>query len=128
MVEILSGTTAARSVAQAVPTLRNPASNSDSSTVQQTAGSEFYLSPVLRFDSQALAVIFEVRDSRSGEVTVQFPAERVVRELQKTASLGVEAPAVREQSNAEPAEPVEPSGTAESQPTSTPDPEVDVLV
>lgn len=40
--------------------------------------SEFYISPVLRFDSRSLTVIFQVRDSQSGDVVRQFPAETVV--------------------------------------------------
>ena len=44
------------------------------------AGSEteFYISPVLRFDSRSLTVIFQVRDSGSGDVVRQFPPETVV--------------------------------------------------
>lgn len=41
-------------------------------------GSDFYISPVLRFDSRSLTVIFQVRDSRSGDVVRQFPPETVV--------------------------------------------------
>lgn len=53
--------------------------------VRQGVSSEFYISPVIRFDPQALAVIFAVRDSESGEVKLQFPPERVVRELQRNS-------------------------------------------
>ncbi|UUX50495.1 hypothetical protein NUH88_02120 [Nisaea acidiphila] len=96
MVEILSGTTAARSVAQQVPTSSQKASNSDAGSTANPIPRDFYLSPVIRFDSEALKVIFEIRDSRSGEVTRQFPPERAVRELEKTAGLGVEAPETQE--------------------------------
>ena len=41
-------------------------------------GSEFFISPVLRFDSRSLTVLFQVRDSRSGDVVRQFPPEVVV--------------------------------------------------
>lgn len=41
----------------------------------------FYVSPLLRFDNQALALIFQVRDSESGEVQRQFPRESVVERL-----------------------------------------------
>lgn len=42
------------------------------------AESEFFISPVLTFDSRSLTVIFQVRDSRSGDVVRQFPPEAVV--------------------------------------------------
>jgi len=96
MVEILSGATAARSVTQFAPAPSSKASGSGAVAAAQPIQTDFYLSPVIRFDSEALKVIFEVRDSRSGEVTRQFPPERVVRELQKTADLGIEVPEPRE--------------------------------
>jgi len=40
--------------------------------------SDFYISPILRFDSRSLTVIFQVRDSGSGDVVRQFPPETVV--------------------------------------------------
>lgn len=50
-----------------------------------TAG--FYISPVLRFDSRSLTVIFQVRDSGSGDVVRQFPAEAVVERYRQDPSL-----------------------------------------
>lgn len=44
----------------------------------------FFVSPLLRFDSEALAVLFQIRDPQSGEVTRQFPRESVVEELRQT--------------------------------------------
>lgn len=41
----------------------------------------FFISPLLQFDNQALAMIFQVRDSVSGEVQRQFPRESVVENL-----------------------------------------------
>lgn len=41
----------------------------------------FFISPLLQFDNQALALIFQVRDSESGEVQRQFPRESVVERL-----------------------------------------------
>ena len=41
----------------------------------------FFISPLLQFDNQALALIFQVRDSDSGEVQRQFPRESVVERL-----------------------------------------------
>lgn len=39
---------------------------------------KFFVSPILKFDSRALTVIFQIRDRESGDVTRQFPAEAVV--------------------------------------------------
>lgn len=50
------------------------------------AASEFFISPVLRFDSRSLTVIFQVRDSRSGDVIRQFPPETVVARYRQDAS------------------------------------------
>lgn len=50
------------------------------------AGSEFFISPVLRFDSRSLTVIFQVRDSRSGDVIRQFPPETVVARYREDQS------------------------------------------
>jgi hypothetical protein len=41
----------------------------------------FFISPLLQFDNQALALIFQVRDSESGEVQRQFPRESVIERL-----------------------------------------------
>lgn len=49
-------------------------------------GSEFFISPVLRFDSRSLTVIFQVRDSRSGDVIRQFPPETVVARYRQDPS------------------------------------------
>ncbi|WP_420404656.1 hypothetical protein [Nisaea sp.] len=127
MVEILSGATAARSIAQPAPARSNQASGFGAVAAAQPIQTEFYLSPVIRFDSEALKVIFEVRDSRSGEVTRQFPPERVVRELQKTAGLGIEVPEPRE-AETDSVEVQGAQGSSESEPESAPDPEVDVLI
>lgn len=48
--------------------------------------SEFFISPVLRFDSRSLTVIFQVRDSRSGDVVRQFPPETVVERYRQDPS------------------------------------------
>lgn len=50
------------------------------------AGSDFFISPVLRFDSRSLTVIFQVRDSRSGDVIRQFPPETVVARYRQDLS------------------------------------------
>ncbi len=129
MVEILSGATTAQTVAKTVPLPSLQAETPDSVSVPQNASSDFYLSPVIRFDPEALAVIFELRDSRSGEVTKQFPPERVVRELQRSAGLVQEpvetseqAPSAGVEANANVA------GGRESSPNAGADQEVDVLI
>lgn len=55
-------------------------------SVPAGAGSEFFISPVLRFDSRSLTVIFQVRDSRSGDVIRQFPPETVVARYRQDPS------------------------------------------
>ncbi|MEO9902826.1 hypothetical protein [Nisaea sp.] len=129
MVEILSGATAAQTVAKTVPLPSLQASIPDSASPSTSASSDFYLSPVIRFDPEALAVIFELRDSSSGEVTKQFPPERVVRELQKSAGLVQEpvetseqAPGAVVEANANAA------GSSESSPNAGAEQEVDVLI
>ena len=59
----------------------------DRTSLPERASSDFYLSPVIRFDPTSLAIIFEIRDSLSGEITKQFPPEHVVKELRKSAEL-----------------------------------------
>ena len=53
---------------------------------QAAGGSDFFISPVLRFDSRSLTVIFQVRDSRSGDVIRQFPPETVVARYREDPS------------------------------------------
>jgi hypothetical protein len=38
-----------------------------------------YITPVLQFDSQALSVIFQIRDGLSGEVKQEYPQESVIK-------------------------------------------------
>ena len=40
---------------------------------------EPYLSPVVQFDKQARVVVFTFRDAETGDVTRQYPSERVVK-------------------------------------------------
>lgn len=40
---------------------------------------EPYLSPVFRFDKQARVLVFQFRDSETGDVTRQYPSEKVVK-------------------------------------------------
>ena len=40
---------------------------------------EPYFSPVFRFDKQAQVLVFQFRDSETGDVTRQYPSEKVVK-------------------------------------------------
>ncbi len=62
------------------------ASTGSRSAVPATASGQFYVSPYLTFDSRALTVIFQVRDSESGDVTRQFPSESVVERYRRDPS------------------------------------------
>ena len=46
-----------------------------------------YITPVLQFDSQALSVIFQVRDGLSGEVKQEYPQESVIKGRQETTTV-----------------------------------------
>lgn len=76
----------------------------------QRAGSsgQFYVSPFLTFDSRSLTVIFQVRDTESGDVTRQFPAESVVERYRRDPSsrpFVLPEPEAREQEQAGPPPP-----------------------
>lgn len=45
-----------------------------------------YITPVLQFDSQALSVIFQVRDGLSGEVKQEYPQESVIKGREETTN------------------------------------------
>lgn len=67
----------------------------------------FFISPLLQFDNQALALIFQVRDSESGEVQRQFPRESVIERLRSN-------PEVRTIQNPEDA--IEPNNAPRAEP------------
>ena len=46
-----------------------------------------YITPVLQFDSQALSVIFQVRDGLSGEVKQEYPQESVIKGREETTAV-----------------------------------------
>ena len=52
----------------------------------QASSGEFFVSPFLRFDPRSLTVIFQIRDTRSGDVTLQFPPERAVEQYRQDPS------------------------------------------
>ena len=60
--------------------------NAAPETVRTTASGQFYVSPFLTFDSRSLTVIFQVRDTESGDVERQFPAEAVVERYRRDPS------------------------------------------
>ncbi len=80
-------------IGSVLPTILPTQTSSDRTGAAQTppqagsqAASEFFISPVLRFDSRSLTVIFQVRDSGSGDVVRQFPPEAVVERYRQDAS------------------------------------------
>ncbi|MDF1793196.1 MAG: hypothetical protein P1U88_14865 [Thalassobaculaceae bacterium] len=54
--------------------------------VRAASSGQFYVSPFLTFDSRSLTVIFQVRDTESGDVTRQFPSETVVERYRRDPS------------------------------------------
>merc|ERR1711988_1691814 len=48
----------------------------------------FYVSPLLKFDTEVSTLIFQVRDGESGEVERQFPSESRLEILKHSASGG----------------------------------------
>lgn len=66
---------------QAAPTAAPP-----TEAPRSTGSGQFYVSPFLTFDSRSLTVIFQVRDTESGDVTRQFPAESVVERYRRDPS------------------------------------------
>ena len=89
---------------------------------------EPYLSPVFRFDKQAQVLVFQFRDSETGDVTRQYPSEKVVKLYRDSASKDTaerstapkdtsSAPVVSEGGSEEPAAkpaPTESTGAAET--------------
>ena len=55
----------------------------------------FYVSPLLKFDTEISTLIFQVRDGESGEVERQFPSESRL-EILKHSALGEDAAGERE--------------------------------
>ena len=72
--------------ASSVGTAPGSEQNSAADTVRTTASGQFYVSPFLTFDSRSLTVIFQVRDTESGDVTRQFPSEAVVERYRRDPS------------------------------------------
>jgi hypothetical protein len=46
-----------------------------------------YITPVIQFDSEALSVIFQIRDGLSGEVKQEYPQESVIKGREQTATV-----------------------------------------
>ncbi|MBH68616.1 MAG: hypothetical protein CMM58_09715 [Rhodospirillaceae bacterium] len=71
---------------QAQPTAaQSPADSAakPSQKARSTAG--LFITPVIQFDSESLAVIFRVRDGLSGEVKQEYPQQSVIKGRQATA-------------------------------------------
>ena len=65
---------------------------------------EPYLSPVFRFDKQARVLVFQFRDSETGNVTRQYPSEKVVKLYRDNAPKDASAaPAESQRGSEEPA-------------------------
>ena len=60
-----------------------------------------YITPVLQFDSQALSVIFQVRDGLSGEVKQEYPQESVIKGREQTTNVD-KTPSVNVDSDIQP--------------------------
>ena len=56
-------------------------------TPKQRSIAGLYITPVLQFDSQALSVIFQVRDGLSGEVKQEYPQESVIKGREETSNV-----------------------------------------
>ncbi len=81
-----SSTSAAARPATSASTAPDPALDTPAEAQQSSASGQFYVSPFLTFDSRSLTVIFQVRDTESGDVTRQFPAESVVERYRRDPS------------------------------------------
>jgi hypothetical protein len=46
-----------------------------------------FITPVIQFDSEALSVIFQIRDGLSGEVKQEYPQESVIKGREQTATV-----------------------------------------
>jgi hypothetical protein len=62
-----------------------------------------YITPVLQFDSQALSVIFQVRDGLSGEVKQEYPQESVIKGREETTTVD-KSPSVNIDTDIQPVE------------------------
>jgi len=60
----------------------------ETSQKRSTAG--LFITPVIQFDSETLAVIFRVRDGLSGEVKQEYPQESVAKGRQAVAEATAE--------------------------------------
>ena len=67
---------------------------------RSTAG--LFITPVIQFDSETLAVIFRVRDGLSGEVKQEYPQESVAKGRQAVAEATAERANTGATANAEP--------------------------
>jgi len=62
-----------------------------------------YITPVLQFDSQALSIIFQVRDGLSGEVKQEYPQGGVIKGREETTAVD-KSPSVSVDADIQPVE------------------------
>ena len=84
----------AEQVSKQTESARSPAQVQESSQKRSTAG--LFITPVIKFDSETLSVIFRVRDGLSGEVKQEYPQQSVIKGRQAVAE------ATSKQANATP--------------------------
>ncbi|MEC8234274.1 MAG: hypothetical protein VX049_04375 [Pseudomonadota bacterium] len=73
----------AEQVSKQVELAKSTTQTQENSQKRSTAG--LFITPVIQFDSETLAVIFRVRDGLSGEVKQEYPQESVVKGRQAVA-------------------------------------------
>ena len=74
---------AAEQVSKQAEVAKSTTQIQENSQKRSTAG--LFITPVIQFDSETLAVIFRVRDGLSGEVKQEYPQESVAKGRQAVA-------------------------------------------
>lgn len=67
------------SVGRSAGFARSEAAETPAPAAQAEKPQEPYFSPVFRFDKAARVLVFQFRDSETGNVTRQYPSEKVVK-------------------------------------------------
>ena len=73
----------AEQVSKQVELAKSTTQTQENSQKRSTAG--LFITPVIQFDSETLAVIFRVRDGLSGEVKQEYPQQSVIKGRQAIA-------------------------------------------
>ncbi len=98
---------------------RSDAAGTPAPAVPETP-QEPYFSPVFRFDKQARVLVFQFRDSETGNVTRQYPSEKVVKLYRDAAPKDVSG-ATPEPRRAAPEAPVQGKGSESAESSSAPE-------